>query len=115
LAQIARDLRSGYTIGFAPRDTGESGYRSIRVVADAGDGRPLVVRTRTGYYATLITCCPFWLLGNAPERFVVRATRVRSAAAAPVAPTTPRFGMVDDPYGPHAAESAARELAVAQR
>jgi VWFA-related protein len=51
LAQIARDLRSGYTIGFAPRDTGESGYRSIRVVADAGDGRPLVVRTRTGYYA----------------------------------------------------------------
>ena len=34
--QIARDLRSGYTIGFAPRDTGEGGFRSIRVVADAG-------------------------------------------------------------------------------
>jgi VWFA-related protein len=49
--QIARDLRSGYTLGFAPHDTGEGGFRSIRVVADAGDGRRLVVRTRTGYYA----------------------------------------------------------------
>lgn len=49
--QIARNLRSGYTIGFAPRDTGEGGFRSIRVVADAGDGRRLVVRTRSGYYA----------------------------------------------------------------
>ena len=25
---------------------------------------------------TLITCYPFWVLGNAPDRFVVRATRV---------------------------------------
>jgi LPXTG-site transpeptidase (sortase) family protein len=25
---------------------------------------------------TLITCYPFWLIGNAPDRFVVRATRV---------------------------------------
>jgi Ca-activated chloride channel family protein len=49
--QIAGDLRSGYTIGFAPPDTGDGGFRSIRVVADAGDGRQLVVRTRAGYYA----------------------------------------------------------------
>jgi Ca-activated chloride channel family protein len=49
--QIARDLRSGYTIGFAPPDTGDGSFRSIRVVADAGDGRQLVVRTRAGYYA----------------------------------------------------------------
>lgn len=28
---------------------------------------------------TLITCYPFWVLGNAPDRFVVRATRVVEA------------------------------------
>jgi Ca-activated chloride channel family protein len=49
--QIAQELRSGYTIGFAPPDRVENGFRSIRVVADTGDGRPLIVRTRAGYYA----------------------------------------------------------------
>jgi VWFA-related protein len=49
--QIARELRSGYTIGFAPPERIASGFRSIRVVADAGDGRQLIVRTREGYYA----------------------------------------------------------------
>ena len=29
---------------------------------------------------TLITCYPFWVLGNAPDRFIVRATRVGEAA-----------------------------------
>jgi Ca-activated chloride channel family protein len=48
---IARELRSGYAIGFAPPDRVASGFRSIRVVADAGDGRQLIVRTREGYYA----------------------------------------------------------------
>jgi Ca-activated chloride channel family protein len=49
--QIARELRRVYTIGFVPPDTAESGFRSIRVVADAGDGRQLTARTRAGYYA----------------------------------------------------------------
>jgi len=31
---------------------------------------------------TLITCYPFWILGPAPNRFVVRATRVGGAPAA---------------------------------
>jgi sortase A len=30
---------------------------------------------------TLITCYPFWVLGNAPDRFVVRAARVRDQAS----------------------------------
>jgi sortase A len=30
---------------------------------------------------TLITCYPFWVLGHAPDRFVVRATRVGEPAA----------------------------------
>jgi sortase A len=32
---------------------------------------------------TLITCYPFWVLGNAPDRFIVRAARVEEPAAAP--------------------------------
>ncbi|HET9191774.1 MAG TPA: class D sortase [Vicinamibacterales bacterium] len=31
---------------------------------------------------TLITCYPFWVLGDAPDRFVVRAVGVRDAASA---------------------------------
>ena len=49
--QIARELRSAYTIGFVPPDTAERSFRSIRVVADAGEGRQLIARTRAGYYA----------------------------------------------------------------
>lgn len=30
---------------------------------------------------TLITCFPFWVLGDAPDRFVVRATRVDESSA----------------------------------
>jgi VWFA-related protein len=50
-AQVAREIRSGYTLGFTPADTAEGGFRSIRVVADAGGGRQLIARTRAGYYA----------------------------------------------------------------
>jgi len=49
--QIAREIRSGYTIGFSPPDVPYDGFRSVRVVAAAGDHRQLVVRTRAGYYA----------------------------------------------------------------
>jgi VWFA-related protein len=49
--QIASEIRAGYTIGFLPAETSEDGFRAIRVVADAGDRRPLIVRTRAGYYA----------------------------------------------------------------
>jgi Ca-activated chloride channel family protein len=50
-AQIARDIRSGYTIGFAPAETSKGGFRTIRVVVDDGQRRPLIARTRAGYYA----------------------------------------------------------------
>ena len=49
--QIARELRSGYTIGVQPPEMADGGFRAIRVVVDAGDGRRLVARTRAGYYA----------------------------------------------------------------
>ena len=38
---------------------------------------------------TLITCYPFWVLGDAPDRFVVRAIRVGDAASAPFAAVAP--------------------------
>ena len=44
------DACSGYTIGFEPSDT-SGGFRSIRVVVDAGNHDQLVARTRAGYYA----------------------------------------------------------------
>jgi Ca-activated chloride channel family protein len=50
-AQIAREIRSGYTIGFVPTDTSRSGFRSIRIVVNAGNHRQLFARTRAGYYA----------------------------------------------------------------
>lgn len=50
-AQIAREIRSAYTIGFVPSDTSRSGFRSIRVVVDPGHRRYLTARTRAGYYA----------------------------------------------------------------
>jgi VWFA-related protein len=50
-AQVAREIRSGYTLGFTPADTSAGGFRSIRVVVDAGDRRQLMARTRAGYYA----------------------------------------------------------------
>ncbi len=49
--RIAHELRSGYTIGIQPPDSAEAGFRSIRVVVNAGDGRQLAARTRAGYYA----------------------------------------------------------------
>jgi VWFA-related protein len=50
-AQIAREVRSAYTIGFVPTATSDAGFRPIRVVVDAGDRSGLTVRTRAGYYA----------------------------------------------------------------
>jgi VWFA-related protein len=49
--QIAREMRSGYTIGFSPSRASAGDFRLVRVVADAGDNRRLVARTRAGYYA----------------------------------------------------------------
>lgn len=50
-AQIAREVRGGYTIGFVPSDTSADGFRSIRVVVDSSGDRRLTARTRAGYYA----------------------------------------------------------------
>ena len=49
--RIARDIRSAYTLAYAPthRGEGEQRRRSVRVYVRSIDGRPLSVRTREGY------------------------------------------------------------------
>jgi len=52
LAKIGRDIRHTYTIGYTPTNTARDGaFRTVRVVVTAPPGRPLVVRSRTGYRA----------------------------------------------------------------
>ena len=58
---------------------------------------------------TLITCYPFWVLGQAPDRFIVRATRVGAPLAPPLeARRLPLVG-VDGPLP--SATAAANESA----
>lgn len=50
LERIARDIRSGYTIGYVPAGgTGAAGFRAIRVEVRPPDRRKLDVRARAGY------------------------------------------------------------------
>jgi VWFA-related protein len=52
LGQIARDIRHTYTIGYTSTNPARDGaFRSVRVIVTAPPGRPLVVRSRTGYRA----------------------------------------------------------------
>jgi VWFA-related protein len=52
-AEVARDIRSQYTIGYhSTKPTSVSGFRQVSVTAESkGEGK-LTVRTRTGYYPT---------------------------------------------------------------
>jgi Ca-activated chloride channel family protein len=50
LERIAEEIRSGYTLGYAPA-AGASGYRAIRVAVNPQDKRKLNVRARSGYVA----------------------------------------------------------------
>lgn len=50
-AEVARDIRSQYTIGYhSTKPYSEGGYRVVRVEAHAAGHGKLVVRTRSGYY-----------------------------------------------------------------
>jgi VWFA-related protein len=50
---IARDLRSQYMLSYAPPEApGTGDYRRIQVRVKDPKGRKLIVRTRTGYYAS---------------------------------------------------------------
>ena len=50
-AQVARDIRSQYTIGYhSTKPTTEPGFRRVEVTAEAKGRGKLTVRTRTGYF-----------------------------------------------------------------
>ena len=50
-AEVARDIRSQYTIGYhSTKPTSEPGFRRVTVIADAPGKSKLNVRTRTGYF-----------------------------------------------------------------
>jgi VWFA-related protein len=53
-AEVARDIRSQYTLGYhSTKPTTDPGFRRIQVMAEGkGSGR-LNVRTRTGYFPVL--------------------------------------------------------------
>ena len=48
--RIAREIRSGYTIGYVPPDR-DGQFHRVRVDVDRGDGPKLNIRTRPGYFA----------------------------------------------------------------
>lgn len=48
LERIARDIRSGYTIGYVPSAPAK-GFQGVRVDVAAPDGKALSVRARSGY------------------------------------------------------------------
>src|SRR6516162_6607179 len=50
-AEVARDIRNQYTLGYhSTRPTTETGFRRVTVVAEASGKGKLNVRTRTGYF-----------------------------------------------------------------
>ncbi|HXE90201.1 MAG TPA: VWA domain-containing protein [Terriglobales bacterium] len=49
---VAREIRSQYTIGYKPSHPERPGYKSVRVTARAQGFKNLQVRTRSGYYNT---------------------------------------------------------------
>jgi Ca-activated chloride channel family protein len=51
--EIAKDIRSGYSLGYVSTNPEQNGaYRKIRVVARDARGRKLSVRARAGYIAS---------------------------------------------------------------
>jgi Ca-activated chloride channel homolog len=50
-AQVARDIRSQYTIGYrSTKPTSQPGFRRVQVTAESKGANKLTVRTRTGYF-----------------------------------------------------------------
>ena len=50
-AEVARDIRNQYTLGYhSTKPTSEPGFRHVEVTAEGQGRSKLIVRTRTGYY-----------------------------------------------------------------
>jgi hypothetical protein len=52
-AEVARDIRSQYTIGYhSTKPISVPGFRKVDVTADSKGAGKLTVRTKTGYFPT---------------------------------------------------------------
>ena len=51
-------------------------FYSVRFTDVVGPGETWVLQPSSGQTLTLVTCCPFCIVGAAPKRFVVRARRL---------------------------------------
>jgi VWFA-related protein len=55
-AEVARDIRSQYTLGYhSSKPSTEPGFRKVDVTAESKSAGKLTVRTRTGYFPTVRT------------------------------------------------------------
>jgi VWFA-related protein len=52
--RIAREIRTGYTLGYVPPDR-DGNFHRVRVAIESAEGRRLQVRTRPGYFAARAT------------------------------------------------------------
>jgi len=58
-AEVARDIRSQYTIGYhSTKPTSEPGFRQVTLSAESRTGGKLTVRTRTGYFPSVRPVSP---------------------------------------------------------
>lgn len=58
-AEVARDIRSQYTIGYhSTKPTSVPGFRQVSVTAESKSGGKLTVRTRTGYFPSVRPVAP---------------------------------------------------------
>jgi sortase A len=79
-----RNIRQNDTIVLTTL-RGEFRYRvvSTRIVSP---DNVAVLNAGTGEVLTLVTCYPFYFVGAAPDRFIVRAERLHSISATPSGP-----------------------------
>jgi sortase A len=72
-----RNIRQGDAVNIMGPE-GEFEYQ-VESTAIVEPDETEVLKPRGGATLTLITCYPFRYIGNAPERFIVRATKVGKA------------------------------------
>lgn len=77
-----RHIRLGDDIFLETRD-GRFHYR-VTLLRVVGPREVSVLAPTSEEVLTLITCYPFWVLGHAPDRFIVRAARVDAHPSTPI-------------------------------